>query len=181
MDCSTPGFPVLPYLLEFTQTCVHWVGDAIQPSHPLLPSFSSCLQSFLASGSLPVSRLFELGSQVLELQLQDHFPVVYSGAISFRIGWLNIFALQETLKSLIQHHSLKASILWHSAFFIVQLSHPYMTTGKWDEMVGWYHQLSRHEFEQASGDGDEQGSLACCNPWGHKESDMTEQLNWLNA
>ena len=130
MDCSTPGFPVLPYLLEFTQTCVHWVGDAIQPSHPLLLSFSSCLQSFLASGSLPVSGLFELGSQVLQLQLQDHFPVVYSGAISFRIDRFDLLAVQGTLKNLLQHHISKASILQHSPFFMVQFSHPYMTTGK---------------------------------------------------
>ena len=130
LDSSTPGFPVLPYLLEFTQIRVHWVNDAIQPSHPLLPSFSSWLQSFPASGSFLVSRLFELDSQVLELQLQDHFPVSYSGSISFRIDWFDLLAVHGTLKSLLQHHISKASILQHSPFFMVQLSHPYMTTGK---------------------------------------------------
>ena len=77
-----------------------------------------------------MSRLFELGSQVLELQLQDHFPVVYSGAISFRIDGFDLLAVQGTLKNLLKHHSSKASILLGPAFFIVQLSHPYMTTGK---------------------------------------------------
>ena len=137
LDCSTPGFPVLPYLLEFTQIRVHWVNDAIQPSHPLLPSFSSWLQSFPASGSFLVSRLFELGSQVLELQLQDHFPVSYSGSISFRIDWFDLLAVQGTLKSLLQHHISKASILQHSPFFMVQLSHPYMTTGKTIALTRW--------------------------------------------
>ena len=132
MDCSTPGFPVLPYLLEFTQTCVHWVGDAIQPSHPLLPSFSSCLQSFLASGSLPVSRLFELGSQVLELQLQDHFPVVYSGAISFRIDGFDLLAVQGTLKSLLQHYNSKHQFSGtHPSLWSNSLIHTWLLERSW--------------------------------------------------
>ena len=127
MDCRMPGLPVHHQLPEFTQTHVHWVGEARQPSHPL--SFS-CLQSFPASGSFQMSHLFASGVQsigvsasasVLPMNIQDWFPLGWT-------GW--ILAVQGTLKSLLQHHSSKASILWHSAFFIVQLSHPYMTTGK---------------------------------------------------
>ena len=106
--------------------------ESVMPSSHLILCVSSSfpLQSFLRSGSFPVSRLFELGSQVLELQLQDHFPVVYSGAISFRIDGFDLLAVQGTLKNLLQHHISKASILRHSPFFMVQFSHPYMTTGK---------------------------------------------------
>ena len=101
--------------------------------HPTISSsvvpFSSCLQSFPASGSFPMSQLFTSGGQrigvsvsasVLPMNIQDWFP----------LGWLDLIAVQGTLKSLPQHHSSKASVLRHSAFFIVQLSHPYMTTGK---------------------------------------------------
>ena len=101
--------------------------------HPTISSsvvpFSSCLQSFPASGSFPMSQLFTSGGQstgvsssvsVLPVNIQDWFP----------LGWLDLLAVQGTLKSLPQHHSSKASVLRHSAFFIVQLSHPYMTTGK---------------------------------------------------
>ena len=125
MDCSTPGFPILHHLLEFAQTHVHRVGDDIQPS--VIP-FSSCLQSFPASESFPMSQSFPSGDQKY-----CSFSIIpfseNSGLISFRIDWFDLLAVQGTLKSLIQHHSSKASIL-HSAFFIVQLSHPYMTTGK---------------------------------------------------
>ena len=95
--------------------------------------FSSCLQSFPASGSFPwVSSLHQV-VKVLEFQLQWIFispSNEYSGLFSFRMDWLDLLAVHGTLKSLLQHHSSKASILWRSAFFIVQLSHPYTTTGK---------------------------------------------------
>ena len=106
IDCSTPGFPVLHYLLEFAQTHVHWVGDAIQPSHPLSPS------------SPPA------------LNLSQHQGLFQWILISFRIGWFDLLAMQGALRNLLQHHSSKAPILRCSAFFMVQLSHPYMTTGK---------------------------------------------------
>ena len=131
MDCSTPGFSVLPYLLEFAQTDVHWVGDAIQTSHPLSP-FSSCLQYFPASGSFPMSQLFTSGGQsigasalasVLPMNIQGWSPLGLTGLISLQ-------PVQGTLKSLLQNHSSKTLILQCSAFFIVQLSHPYMTTGQ---------------------------------------------------
>ena len=93
--------------------------------------FSSCLQSFSASGSFPRSQFFASGGQRIgSFSFSISLSNEYSGLISFRIDWLDLPAVQETLKSLLQHHSSKASILWCSAFFRVQLSHPYMTIGK---------------------------------------------------
>ena len=130
MDCGTPGFPVLHYLPEFAQTHVHWVDDAIQSSHPLIP-FSSCLQSFPASGSFPVNWLFTSGGQSIGASALAISPSnEYSWLISFRIDWFDLLAVQGTLKSLPQPHSSKASILQCLAFFMIQLSHLYMTTGK---------------------------------------------------
>ena len=130
IDCSMPGFPVLHYLPEFAQTYVHWVGDAIQPSHPLLspfpPDFSLSQHQGLFSW---VDSLYQM-AKVSELQLQHQSSNEYSALISFRIDRFDLLAVQGTLKSLLQHHSSKASILQRSALFIVQLSHPYMTTGK---------------------------------------------------
>ena len=130
MNCSTLGLPVHPQLLEFTQTHVHWVGDAIQSSHPLSspspPAFNlsqhQCLFQWVSSSC-------QL-AKVLEFQLQHQSFQWILGLISFRINWLDLLTVQGTLKSLLQHHSSKASILWHSAYFIVQLSHPYLPTGK---------------------------------------------------
>ena len=130
MDCSTPGLPVLHHLSQFTQTHVHWVGDAIQPSHPLLPLL------LLPSVFLSI-RVFSSES-ALRIRWPKYcsfsFSIIpsneYLGLISFRMDWFYLLIIQGTLKSLLQHHSLKASILQHSAFFMVQLSHPYMTTGK---------------------------------------------------
>ena len=125
---STPDLPVHHQLPEFTQTHVHRVGDAIQPFHLLflLP------QSLPASGSFPVSQLFAWGGQSTGVSFS--FSIIPSkeipGLISFRMDWLDLLAVQGTLKSLVQHHSSKTSVLWLSAFFTVQLSHPYMTTGK---------------------------------------------------
>ena len=127
VDGSTPGLPVHHQSPEFTQTHVHWVSDAIQPSHPLSsppPAFNlSQNQDFFKW----VSSLHHV-AKVLELQLTPANE--YSGLISFRIDWFDLLASQGTLKSLLQHHSSKESILQRSVFFMVQLSHPYMTTGK---------------------------------------------------
>ena len=127
-DCSMPGLPVHHQLLEFTQTLVRWVTDAIQPSHPLVVPFSSCLQSFAASGSFPMSQCFTSGGQSIGVSPSASVLLMNSGLISFRLDRLDLLAVQGTLKSLLQHHSSKASVLWLSAFFIVQLSHLYMTT-----------------------------------------------------
>ena len=123
MNSSTPGLLVHHQLQEFTQIHVHRVGDAIQPSHP--PTFNLSQHQGLfkwISSSHQVAK-------VLEFQLQHQSFNEYSGLISFRMACLDLHAVQGTLKSLLQHHSSKASILQHSAFFTVQLSHPYMTTG----------------------------------------------------
>ena len=130
VDCSTPGFPVHHQLPELTQTHVHWVGDAIQPSHPLSPPSPPAFNLSLHQG------LFKWVSSSHQVAIYWSFSFSfspsneYSGLISFRMDWLDLLAVQGTLKSLLQHHSSKASILLHSAFFIVQLSYPYMTTGK---------------------------------------------------
>ena len=131
MDCSTPGLPVHHQLPEFTQTHVHQVGDdAIQPSHPL-PSPSSPAFNLSQHQGLCqwVNSLHQL-AKVLELSFSISPSNEYLGLISFRIDWFDLLAVQGALKSLLQHHILKASIFWCSAFFIVQLSHLYMTTGK---------------------------------------------------
>ena len=102
--------------------------------HPTISSsvvpFSSCLQSFPASGSFQMSQLFPSGARYWSFSFSISLSNKYSGLISFRMDWLDLLAVQGTLKSLLQHHSSKASILLCSAFFTVQLSHPYMTTGK---------------------------------------------------
>ena len=137
MDCSTPALPVHHQFLEITQTHVHRVGDAIQPSHPLL---SPSPPSFNLSQHQGLFQLFNSSHQVAKL-LSFCFNISpsneYSGLISFRMGWLDLLAVQGILKSLLQHHSSKASILLCSAFFIVQLSHPYMTTGKTIALTRW--------------------------------------------
>ena len=102
--------------------------------HPTISSsvvpFSFCPQSLLASGSFPMSQLFTSGGQSIGVTASTSVLPVLPGLISFRMDWLDLLAVQGTLKSLPQHHSSKASIHRHSAFFIVQLSHPYMSTGK---------------------------------------------------
>ena len=139
MNRSTPGFPVHHQLLEFTQTHVHQVGDAIQPSHPLLSPFPpapnpSQHQSLFqwVSSSHEVAKVLEFFS--FSISPSNEHP----GLVSFRMDWLDLLVDQGTLKSLLQHHSSKASmIFWHSAFFIVQLLHPYMTTGKTIALTRW--------------------------------------------
>ena len=113
-------------------TCI----ESVMPSNHLLLCipFSSCLQSFPASGSFPMSQLFATGGQSFSFNISPSSE--HSGLI-FRMDWLNLLAVQGTLKSLLQHHSSKASILWHSAFFTVQLSHPYMTSGKAIALTTW--------------------------------------------
>ena len=130
MNCSMPGLPVHHQLLEFTQTRVHWVGDAIQPSHPLSSLSPPAFNLFQHQGLFKwVSSLHEV-AKVLEFELQHQSYQWTPRTNSFRMDWLDLLAVQGTLKSLLQHHISKASILLHSAFFIVQLLHPYMTTGK---------------------------------------------------
>ena len=130
MDCSMPGSPVLHYLPEFAQIHVRWVGDAIQPSHPLLPPSPFAFNLSQHQSLSSESALHIKWSKNWSFSFSISPSSEYSELISFKIDWFDLLAVQETLKSLLQNHSLKASILWSSAFLIVQLSHPYMTTGK---------------------------------------------------
>ena len=128
-DCTMPDFPVLHHLPELAQTHVHWISDAIQPSHPLLspsPPALNLSQHVISNESALHIRWPEYWSFSFSISPSNE----YSGLISFRMDWFDLLAGQETLKSLLQHHSSKASILWHSAYFMVQFSHPYMTTWK---------------------------------------------------
>ena len=140
MDCSIPGFTVLHYLLELAQTHVHWVSDAIQPSLSS-PSPAFYLSQHQA-GSFPMSQLFVSGGQSIGASASAPVLPVNIELTSFRIDWFNLFAIQGTLKSLLQNHTLKTSILWHSAFFMVQLSYLYMVTGKTVALIIWTQLLS---------------------------------------
>ena len=141
MDCSIPGLPVHHQLRESIQTHVHWVGDAIQPSHslsfPSLPDLNLSQQSLFkwVSSSHQVAK-------VLSSSFNISPSNEYSRLISFRMDWLDLLTVQGTLKSPLQHHSSKAPFLQHSAFFIVQISHPYilhpyMTAGKTIALTRW--------------------------------------------
>ena len=118
-------------------THVHWVGDAIQPSHPLSspspPAFNHSQHQSLFNESVLRIRWPKYWSFSFSISASNE----YSGLISFRMHWLDLLAVQGTLKSLLHHHSSKASILWHSAFFTVQLSHPYVTIGKTIALTRW--------------------------------------------
>ena len=136
MNRSTPGLPVHHQLLEFTQIMS---VDSVMPSnnlilcHPLLlPSILPNIRIFSNESVLPI-RWPKYWSFSFNINPSNE----YSGLISFRVDWLDLLAVQGTLKSLLQHHSSKASILWCSVFFIVQLSHPYMTTGKTIALTRW--------------------------------------------
>ena len=133
MDCSPPGFPVHYQLTELTQTHVHRVSDANQPFHPLSSPSPACNLS--QHQSFPMSQFFASGghsigasASVLSMNIQDWFPSGWT-------GWISLQA--KGLSSLLQHHSSKASILRCSAFFIVQLSQTYMTTGKTIALARW--------------------------------------------
>ena len=128
MDCSMPAFLVLHYLPEFAQTHVHWVSDAILPSHPLLSLSPPAFNLSQHQGLFQWVNFCTRWSKYWGFSISPSNES--SGLISFRTDWFDLLAVQRTLKSLLQHHSLKASILRHSAFFMVQLSHLYMTTRK---------------------------------------------------
>ena len=136
MNCSKPGLPIHHQLPEFTQTRVHCLSDAIQPSHPL------------SSSSLPALNISQHQIFSNESALHIRWPKnlsfsfsispsnEYSELISFGMDWLDLLAVQGTLKSLLQHHSSKTPILWFS-LLLVLLSHPYMTTGKTITLTRW--------------------------------------------
>ena len=130
MDCSTPGFPVHYQLLEFIQTHVHWVSDAIQLSHPLLSLSPPSFKLAQHQGLLKWEALHIKWPKYESFSFNISPSNEYSGLISFRMYWLGLLAVQGMLKSSFQHHSSEASILPCSAFFVVQLSDTYMATGK---------------------------------------------------
>ena len=137
MDCSIPGCPVLYHLLDLAQTHVHWVGDAIQQSHLLLtpsPPASIFPSLWVFSNE---SALHIRWTKYWCFSFSISPSTEYSGLISFRIDHFDLLAAKGTIKSLLQHHSSKVSILLHSASFMVQLSHPYMTTGKTIALTKW--------------------------------------------
>ena len=127
MGCSTPRFPVLHHLPEFTQTHVHQVSDAIQPSHPLSPPSPPVFNLSQHQGLFQWVSSSHQVAKVLELQISPSSE--YSRLISFMIDWFDL-VIQGTLENLLQHHSSKTSILQHSAFFMVHLSHPHMIAEK---------------------------------------------------
>ena len=138
MNCSTSGLPVRHQLPEFTQTHVHRIGELsshLSLCHPLLllPTIPPSIRVFSNESTLRM-RCQSIGVSALAsvLPMNEH-----RGLISFRMDWLDLLDIQGTLKSLFQHHNSKASILQHSAFFTVQLSHPYMTTGKTIDLTRW--------------------------------------------
>ena len=122
-DCRTPGLPVPHYLPKFAQVHVHCISDAIQPSHPL--------STLLPPSVFPSIRVFS-NEAALQIRWPKYWIFSFSitpsndylGLISLKIDWFDFLAVQGILKSLLQHHNSKASVLWHSAFFMVQLSHP---------------------------------------------------------
>ena len=160
MDCSTTGSYVLHYLPEFAQIHVHWIGDAIQLSHPLLPllllpSIFPSISVFSSESALYIRR-----ANYRSFSFSISPSNEYSELFSFRIDWFDFLTIPGTLKNLLQHHSSKASIFWRSVFFMVQLSQPYMTC-----------------LENPHG----QKSVVGCSPWGRKESDMTERLTTAHS
>ena len=137
MDCSTPGLPVHPQLQELAQTHIHRVSDAIQPSHPLSSTSPYAFNFSYHQGLFQQASSSHQVAKVLDLQLQHSYFNEYSRLLSFRIDWFVLLAVQGIFKSLLQHQSSKVSVIQHSAFFTVQLSHPYMTTGKTIALTRW--------------------------------------------
>ena len=139
MNCSTPDFPIFHYLSSspWIHTHAHWVNDAIQISHPVA-LFSSFPVVLIAWGSFPISWIFASGDQNIgHLSFCTSSSNEYSELVSFRIDWFDLLAVQGTLKSLLQHHNLKASSPWHSTLLMLQLSHLHMITGKTIALTIW--------------------------------------------
>ena len=191
MDCGTPGFPVLHYLSEFAQnSCAlrQWCHPTISPCHHLLlPSIFPTIRVFSSKSALSIR-----WPEYWSFSFHTSPSKEYSGLISFRIDWFDLLAFQGPLKSLLQHHCLKVSILQCSVFFMVQVSHPYMTTGKTIALTflvtKWkriYIQYRRPRFDSwvgnitcrskwqlspvfLPGESREQRYLAGYSPWGLK-------------
>ena len=130
MDCSMPSLPVHHHLPEFAQVQVHCIDDAIQPSHPLTPSSPSALNLSQHQGLFQWAPVCIRWTEYWSFNFSTSPSNKYSGLISLKIDWFDLLAVQRTLRSLLQHYSLKASTLGHSTFFTVQFSQTHMTTGK---------------------------------------------------
>ena len=130
LPCSSPTPRACSNSCPSSQWCHPAISSSVVP-------FSSCLQSFPASEFFPVSQFFTSSGQSIGISISISPSNEYSTLISFRMNWFDLLAVQGTLKCLLQHHSSKTSILQHSAFFIVQLSHPYMATGKTIALTRW--------------------------------------------
>ena len=181
MDCRTPGLPVPHHLPKFAQVHVHCIGDTIQPSDPLMPSSLILWCPLLVLPSIfPSIRDFSNESSV-HIRWPKYWSFIFSispssecsGLISLKIDWFDLLAVQRTFSSLLQHHSSKASILWHSAFFMVHLSQQYVTTGKTIALDIWtfvgrvisllFNTLSRFVIAF------------------HMQSTSCEMLGWINS
>ena len=160
--CPLPIFRVHSNSCPLSQWCHPTISLSVVP-------FSSCLQSFLAWVFSIESVLLIRWPKYWSFSFNISPSNEYSGLISFRMEWLDLLAVRGTLKSLLQLYSSKASILWLSAFFTVQLSHPYMTTGKWQPTLVFL-----------SGKLHAQQSWVGYSPWGCKELDMTKH-EWMQA
>ena len=137
MDCSTPCFYVHHQLPELTQTHVHWVSDVIQPSHPLSSPSPCAFNHFQHLGLFKRDSSSHQVAKVWSFSFSISSSNEYSEPVSSNMDWLDLLAVQGALKSLLQHHSSKALILWCPAILMVQLSHPYMTTGKAIVLTWW--------------------------------------------
>ena len=137
MDCSMLGLLVHHKLPEFTQTHDHWVSDAIQSSHPLSSSSTPTFNLSQHQGLFKWVVLHIRWPKFWSFHFSISSSNEYAGLISFRIDWLDRLAVQGTLKSFLHYHSSKASVFMHSAFFIIQLSHPYMAIGKTIALTRW--------------------------------------------
>ena len=184
-DHNTSGFPVHQRLPEITQTLVKLKLELVMPSNHL----SLCCPLLLLPSIFPSIRVFSNESvycirwpKYWSFSLSISPSNEYSGLISFKIDWFDLLAGQGTLKSLLQHHSSKALILWHSAFFIVQISHPYMTTGKAIALTRWtfvgkvmsllFNMLSRLVIAFLA------WSKCLLISWLQSPSALTERLTW---
>ena len=165
MDCSTPGFPVSHHLLEFAQVCIHCISNAIQLFHPLIPSSPSTFNFSQHQGLSSESAVCIRWSKYWSFSFSISPSSEYSGLISFKTDWFDL-TVQGTLKSLLQHHSWKASIHWCSVLFTVQLSQPYMTPGKTITLTIWTFVSTNHDLfsSQIQRDPSSTGLLL----WGRK-------------
>ena len=137
MDCSSPGLPVLHYLPELAQTHVCWIGDAIQLSYSLSPPSPPALSLSQYQGLFHWVSSSHQVAKVLELQFQHQsFQWIFRDDSVGLTGLISLLS-KGFSRVLLQHHSSKVSILWHSAFFMVQISHPYMTTRKTIALTNW--------------------------------------------